>query len=485
MKRIVFLALFLGILGACSTGVYTSESSSGEAYLPCSTLTQKLGGFTCVTVFYGTNRVPDTSQPIHPNEPKRFVYDLGEMYGIKVDEECERREPSRSLNTAIAKPCHLGEVTIAVPDRRDGGKIKKKEAGKKISIKNANKYFWTALHNPYCSGLLTGFDCKENNRTAEELFLLRVRDEINTKNNNSKGHAFVFVHGFNVPFRNAAFRSAQLKYDMQFESPVMFYSWPANGFAGDYLNDQIDADRSVDDLARFLRLASEAVQCPSRSEDPDKCPEGKTKLHIIAHSMGSRVTAKALAELADDDIPSPEFGQIFFAAGDIDSKLFEKWMMPILPNVDGVTIYSSKYDIPLEISENLRNFLKSFSATGEDSKRRIGFIPKRESPYKFERTGIKKIQTVNISDVGENPAFDYVDPRKWMVGFFNRSHSDYAENREVTDDILSAICLGGSQRRQDPRYYEVKSSKEIVLKAHEYPPARFPIVDGCRSIRKN
>lgn len=46
---------------------------------------------------------------------------------------------------------------------------------------------------------------------------------------NGKKQAFVFVHGFNVTFEEAAWRTAQMAYDLAFDGAPMFYSWPSRG----------------------------------------------------------------------------------------------------------------------------------------------------------------------------------------------------------------------------------------------------------------
>lgn len=40
--------------------------------------------------------------------------------------------------------------------------------------------------------------------------------------------AFVFVHGFNVSFEDAALRTAQLAYDLDFDGAPLMYSWPSS-----------------------------------------------------------------------------------------------------------------------------------------------------------------------------------------------------------------------------------------------------------------
>lgn len=39
--------------------------------------------------------------------------------------------------------------------------------------------------------------------------------------------AFIFVHGYNVTFEDAAKRTAQISYDLAFDGAPIFYSWPS------------------------------------------------------------------------------------------------------------------------------------------------------------------------------------------------------------------------------------------------------------------
>jgi esterase/lipase superfamily enzyme len=40
---------------------------------------------------------------------------------------------------------------------------------------------------------------------------------------------FYNVHGYNVSFDDAALRTAQLAYDLTFDCPAAFFSWPSKG----------------------------------------------------------------------------------------------------------------------------------------------------------------------------------------------------------------------------------------------------------------
>ena len=206
---------------------------------------------------------------------------------------------------------------------------------------------------------------------------------------------------------------------MQIEAPVFFFSWPSNGSVLDYLSDQEDADLSVDALARYLRFAHETV----RAGDPDM------QLHIIAHSMGTRVTAQALARLGDFE-DSPDFGHVVFAAGDLDSNLFEEWMGSAADIYQGVTLYASNQDAAIGFSgvlRNLSNNLKFWGEANDDIKLRIGFYKDTAQPVAFDiRDGEDRniVKTIDVSEAARNSSF-----------LFSVKHTTYAESRTITDDI--------------------------------------------------
>ena len=90
--------------------------------------------------------------------------------------------------------------------------------------------------------------------------------------------AFVFVHGFNVTFEDAARRTAQLAYDLGFKGAPILYSWPSKGSLFSYAADEATIDWTVPHLKEFL----EEIAFKSGAE----------VLHIIAQSMGNRAEQK-------------------------------------------------------------------------------------------------------------------------------------------------------------------------------------------------
>ena len=150
-------------------------------------------------------------------------------------------------------------------------------------------------------------------------------------------------------------------------------------------------------------------------------------LHIIAHSMGTRVTAQALARLSDFE-DSPSFGHVVFAAGDLDTNLFEEWMGASSRLYDGVTIYTSRQDRAVGFSGWLRNLSRkmAFWGANNDVKRRIGFYEKKSAPSTFDlpsSTGEQVAKTIDISEAAKKSFL------------FKVRHSVYAESKLITDDI--------------------------------------------------
>lgn len=144
---------------------------------------------------------------------------------------------------------------------------------------------------------------------------------------------FVFIHGYNVSFQEAAMRTAQMAFDLKFGGVPLFYSWPSRGDITGYGTDLQQADGSASLLAEFLtRVAQES---------------GARQIHLVAHSMGNRALVGALTQISG--VPNPsQFQEVIFAAPDLDAGQFATEIAPrIRPVVQRATIYSSGSDLAL------------------------------------------------------------------------------------------------------------------------------------------
>jgi len=151
---------------------------------------------------------------------------------------------------------------------------------------------------------------------------------------------FVFVHGFNVSFEDAALRTAQIHHDLKFDGAPIFFSWPANDkFIFTYPADETNVAWSVPHLKQFLL---EIVK-ESRAQS----------INLIAHSMGNRALAAALREIQLEMHDQARlFNQVILAAPDIDADDFRNNIAPAMQHTArGLTLYASSHDEALLASQ--------------------------------------------------------------------------------------------------------------------------------------
>jgi esterase/lipase superfamily enzyme len=151
---------------------------------------------------------------------------------------------------------------------------------------------------------------------------------------------FIFVHGFNNTFEDAARRVAQLAYDLDFDGTPLLYSWPSQGSATAYAVDEAAVGISGRKMADFLETVVDQ--------------SGAERIHVLAHSMGNRALIEALQTYLAKRAPENRrhiFGQIVFTAPDVDKDYF----MDVIPSLQGaaerVTLYASSNDYALRSSQ--------------------------------------------------------------------------------------------------------------------------------------
>ncbi len=202
--------------------------------------------------------------------------------------------------------------------------------------------------------------------------------------------AFVFLHGFNVPFNEAAQRTAQMAYDMDFDGLPILYSWPSRASVLSYI-----ADTAVVNLSgrRLLTFLEDVV---ARS--------GAKRIHLIAHSMGNRALTDALElfALRHEDEP-PAFDQVVFAAPDLDAGLFAAMAQTIRGAAQRLTLYASDKDWALAVSRKLHG---DAARAGQGGKRILQTAA---------------VDSIDMTSVGEDMLM----------------HSYYANNPSALSDILS------------------------------------------------
>ncbi|MGA2060115.1 MAG: alpha/beta hydrolase [Thermoguttaceae bacterium] len=156
--------------------------------------------------------------------------------------------------------------------------------------------------------------------------------------------AFVFVHGYNVGFEDAARRTAQIAYDLKFEGAAIFFSWPSQAEILDYAVDETNVSWAAPHLLRFLSDVAEQ--------------SGAERIHLIAHSMGNRALTSALRDLSlMQKSDKPTFDEVVLTAPDIDADTFVNDIAPaVVKTARRVTLYSSSNDEALIVSKKVHGY---------------------------------------------------------------------------------------------------------------------------------
>jgi len=156
--------------------------------------------------------------------------------------------------------------------------------------------------------------------------------------------AFLFVHGYNVSFEDAARRTAQIAYDLGFEGAPVFYSWPSQGSTLAYTIDEQNIEWAQANLRGFLE------DFFTRSD--------AQSVYLIAHSMGNRALTRAVASLLNDKPALRDrLKEVILTAPDIDAEVFKRDIAPALTATGRpVTLYASSEDLALVASKKIHGF---------------------------------------------------------------------------------------------------------------------------------
>jgi esterase/lipase superfamily enzyme len=228
--------------------------------------------------------------------------------------------------------------------------------------------------------------------------------------------AFIFVHGYNVSFEDAARRTAQMSYDLRFDGAATFYSWPSRANPLAYTVDEDNSEWGKPNLKGFL--------------DDLFTRSGAQSIYLIAHSMGNRALIGALTDLmAEKPHFQERLREVILAAPDIDAEIFKRDIVPALTAVGKpVTLYVSANDRALAASKAIQGYPRAGDTDG-------GVIV------------ASGIETIDASDVDTS-----------FLG-----HSYYADERSVLSDLFHLFQGNRPDRRfglqpvevQDGRYWRI------------------------------
>lgn len=153
--------------------------------------------------------------------------------------------------------------------------------------------------------------------------------------------SLLYIHGYNHTFESAVADTAQLVQGTGFRGNAVLFSWVSKGGLLDYNHDRESALIARDQLADVLA---------SILNDPFG-----TKIHIVAHSMGTLVTLEALRSYRDrhSEQGFDRIGAIIFASPDIDVDVFRANLGRLGSLRAKMTVITATNDRALDVSRRL------------------------------------------------------------------------------------------------------------------------------------
>lgn len=224
-----------------------------------------------------------------------------------------------------------------------------------------------------------------------------------------KKRLFVFVHGFNNTFEDAAYRFAQIVHDSGTDAAPALFTWPSRGSTFDYLYDKESATYSRDALEDLL---TRAATSPNVAE-----------VTVMAHSLGNWLLIEALRQMAiRHGAVYPKIHNVIMAAPDVDVDVFRSDFLQIPEPRPRITVFTSSDDRALAISRRLSG--------GID---RLGAIDPDVEPYR------SKLAASNIT---------VIDLTK-LKGGDRLNHGKFAQSAEVVKLIGSRLVNGEQIAQSD------------------------------------
>ena len=206
------------------------------------------------------------------------------------------------------------------------------------------------------------------------------------------GDVLVYVHGFNVRFEDALVRAAQISFDFGFKGAPIVFSWPSWGSMTAYNSDSENVFWSAKHIEAFLKTLAEKTK-------------GR-RVHLVAHSMGSKGLLTALRYMAYRGGAKPLFSSVILCAPDFDATLFrEQVAAEVRPLAKQWVVYSSNKDIALTASQELNS------------------APRLGKPVTYA----EGYEIIDASELEVTP---------WSVP---EAHSYYATKQVVLDDMVKVL----------------------------------------------
>ncbi len=328
---------------------------------------------------------PPMAQATKPAASKRYT-EVPVLYGTTRAKAGEREKNDRKITSYSAEQgdkLALGLSVVTVPLERPVGSIPRPRTIPIIRYAFRNE-------DPNRDFTLAAVE-----ELSEADFKRHLGDQAGVSKR-YQGQAFVFVHGYNVSFEDAIFRTAQIVADIGFDGPAVTFSWPSAGGLLNYDHDRETSKASRPGLRQLLEIIARDA--------------GVTAVNIVAHSMGTDPVMEVLKEQGEIVSRSGQtvdfkLNEVVLAAPDISRRVFEQFAASFARLArGGVTLYASRNDLALKASKKKASGLV-----------RAGDVP---------REGIVIV-----------PGVESIDISNASTSVLSLNHSNFADRQHIITDM--------------------------------------------------
>lgn len=240
----------------------------------------------------------------------------------------------------------------------------------------------------------------------------RFADAIDLRLRESRSKdVYIYVHGYKVEFENPVLVTSELWHFLGYDGAFVAYSWPSTRKTLAYWSDLDDAINSARRLRALILHIAENTQAE--------------RIHILGYSAGTRLVARALADLGlygylldETELRDRvKLGHVMLVGSDIDRAILLGYLLDGALRVpEALTIYQSSGDSALGLSR--RVFLRN----------RVGQLVRGE----LDRPGVKEF-------FEQHPELVVVDVTDAEAGTAGSGHSYFRESPWVSSDILTTL----------------------------------------------
>jgi esterase/lipase superfamily enzyme len=277
---------------------------------------------------------PPTGVPLEalPCEQDRPTVASVNVYYATNRKRSGSKRAEKFYGSSNANVLDLGIVRVTIPPKHRCGKIESPQLSELRFVRDENR----------------DMVLKEVRPLQPNVYFASISQKVARS---ERHELFVFIHGFNNTFEDAALRAAELAFDLDFQGAPIVYSWPAVGGgatgAAYYFRDRGVAKDSAPHLRHFLNLLADRT--------------GAEAIHVVVHSMGNYVLQNALSDGNGNPRPlpkvSPKLHEVVLAAADLSAGEIKTLAAALRNGPDAtrphVTLYASSNDKALLLSRKV------------------------------------------------------------------------------------------------------------------------------------